>query len=110
MKTLTVILVLPLLFSTTACAAHYQMHPGSLNPTDSAAYDALLIAETAIDQARTALQGGSLPETIRPALNTLIRSYNVARESWLTYRGALGTDIQSEPYLDQLNQNLADLT
>jgi hypothetical protein len=109
-KTLGTILILPVLFSTTACATLHQIHPGALNPTDSAAYDALLIAGATIDQARLALQAGNLPESIRPALNTLIRSYNVARESWLSYRGAIGTNIPIQPYFDQLNKNLADLS
>jgi hypothetical protein len=48
-------------------------------------------------------------------LNTLIKAYNVARESWLTYRGALAaqpqvTNISSDVYYNQLNKNLSDLT
>src|ERR1051326_4621853 len=41
-----------LLVLTAACTAHYKLHPGALNTADSAAYDPLLIAEAAIDQAR----------------------------------------------------------
>jgi hypothetical protein len=36
--------------------------------------------------------------------------YNVARESWLTYRGALATNTPSDAYFQQLTKNLTDLT
>ena len=58
------------------------------------------------DQARTQ----PIPTDRKDALNTLIRSYNVARESWLTYRGAVATNVPSDAYLAQLNKNLLDLT
>src|SRR4051794_20117781 len=40
----------PVLVLLPACTAHYSIHPGALNKTDSAAYDALLVAEATIDQ------------------------------------------------------------
>ena len=108
------ILIFPLLCSASACAAHHNVHPGALNPADSAAYDALLIAETTIDQARLDFQSGQLPEEAEAAalkaFDALVRSYNVARESWLTYRGAISSNTPSEIYLDQLSKNLSDLT
>lgn len=106
-KTLTTLLVALLL---SACAAHYTVHPGALNPTDSAAYDTLLIAESAIDQARVENQAQPLPAETKDALNMLVRSYNVARDSWLTYRGAIATNTPTDQYLQQLNKNLGDLT
>ena len=110
LKVLVPVLMIPfLLLSTTACAAHYTIHPGALSKADSAAYDTLLIAETAIDQARTAYGARQLPEETKGALNTLIRSYNVARESWLTYRGAAATGVPSDVYFNRLNKNLSDL-
>jgi hypothetical protein len=105
-----VILTIPLLFLVSACATHYITHPGALNKTDSVAYDALLIAETTIDQARLELQAGKLPAEAKGALQELIRVYNVAREAWLTYRGALATNAESSVYFDRLTQNLSDLT
>jgi len=104
------VLILPLLLSTSACAAHYTIHPGALNQTDSAAYDALLIAETVIDQARTDYKSGQLPGSTKEALDTLIKSYNVARESWLTYRGAVATNVPAGVYFTQLTKSLSDLT
>ena len=79
-----------------SCGAHYTIHPGALNKTDSAAYDTLLIAETAIDQARLDFQAGKLPLDAKSALDMLIRSYNVARASWLTYRGAIVANVPSQ--------------
>jgi hypothetical protein len=69
----SLLLVLAVL-STAACAAHYKPHPGALNIIDSAAYDTLLVAEVAIDQARTEnqtrpLSGGST------AIGTDMRSH-----------------------------------
>ena len=92
LKTLFLLLLLPLMLSTTACARHYNVHPGALNVTDSAAYDTLLVAEAVIDQGRLDYQNQTLPPRAKDALNTLIKAYNVARESWLIYRGALGNN------------------
>ena len=95
LKGIGLILIFPLLCSASASAAHYSVHPGALNQTDSAAYDALLIAETTIDQARLDFQAGQLQEEAKTAaleaFDVLVRSYNVARESWLTYRGAISS-------------------
>ena len=99
-----------LLLTSSGCVAHYSVHPASLSTDDSAAYDALLIAQGTIDQARTALQAGQLPDSAKDPLNALINSYNVARTSWLTYRGALATNLPSDVYVAQLTQNLTDLT
>ena len=103
------LLVLAVL-STAACAAHYKPHPGALNVTDSAAYDTLLVAEAAIDQARTENQTSPLSAQAKNALNTLIDSYNVARTAWLTYRGAVATNTPSDQYFQQLTKNLTELT
>lgn len=72
-----------------ACTAPYILHPGAVNKSDSVAYDSLLIAQAVIDQGRTELASGSLPEGLRPGLMRLIDSYNIARSSWLTYRNAV---------------------
>jgi hypothetical protein len=104
------LLLAPLVFPTAACTAHYVVHPGALNVADSAAYETLLVAEAAIDQARVENQTRTLPSAEKDALNTLIRSYNVARDSWLTYRGAVATNVQADPYFQQLTKNLTDLT
>jgi len=105
LKVIAVALLAPLLLATPACA-HYAMHPGALNPSDSAAYDLLLIAQGVIDQARTdQLSAGGQDD-----LDTLIKTYNVARASWLTYRDAVSTNAPSDQYAQQLTTNLTDLT
>lgn len=110
LKALVPVLMIPLLLvSTTACAAHYVIHPGAANKTDSAAYDTLLIAEKAIDKARTDYENQQLPPEAKAPLNVLIQSYNAARESWLTYRGALATKVPSDIYFSQLTKNISDL-
>jgi hypothetical protein len=108
-KILVSALIIPILFSTTACAAHYTIHPGALNTTDSAAYDALLIGKTTIDAAKAAYQAGALPADTKDALNAMVQSYDVARDSYLTYRGAAVTNTPSDQYFQQLNKNLSDL-
>ena len=104
------LLLAPLVFPAAACTAHYAVHPGALNVTDSAAYDTLLIAETVISQARTDYQNQQLPADTKDTLNKLIQSYTVARDSWLTYRGAIAANVPADQYFQQLTKNLSDLT
>jgi hypothetical protein len=62
------LLAIPILLSTSACAANnYVVHPGSVNQTDSLGYDTLLIAQTAIDNARADYEAGRLPDSTKPA-------------------------------------------
>jgi hypothetical protein len=77
LKILVLVLAVPVMLSTSACAAHYTIHPGTLDKTDSGTYDALLIAETAIDQARMDYEAGRLPSQTKEALSALIHSYNI---------------------------------
>ena len=109
LKTLSFLLIVPLVFATPACAARYAVHPGALNTTDSAAYDTLLIAEATIDQARLDYKSGQLPAGSEPALDMLIESYSIARDSWLIYRGAVTAKAPTDAYLATLNHNLTDL-
>src|SRR5437867_1615748 len=109
-KTMTVILLIPILLSVSACRAHYPIHPGALNMADSAAYDTLLVAEAMIDDARVAYQLGRLPMGATDLLNTLIHSYNLTRQSWLAYRGAMATHVAPDIYFYALTENLKDLT
>jgi hypothetical protein len=110
-KSMVFLLALPLLLSTSACAAtHYTVHPGALNQADSVTYDTLLIAETAIDDARADYQAGRLPGNTKSAFDTLVRCYNLAHQSWLTYRGAIAANLPAAAYFNELNQNLTDLT
>jgi len=110
LKTIACGLLIPLLLSASACRAHYTVHPGALNTADSAAYDTLLVAEATIDRARTEYKAGRLPATAKQALDALIESYNIARESWRTYHGAIETPAPSETDFTRLAKNLSDLT
>ena len=111
LKTMVLALLIPMMFVTGACAAaHYTVHPGALNTADSAAYDTLLVAEAAIDQARMDYAAGTLPSEMRPAFDTLIHSYNITRAAWLTYRNAVATNIPSDTYFNQLTKNVSDLS
>jgi len=110
LKILVPVVMVTLLFSTTACAARYTIHPGALSRTDSVAYDTLLIAEATINQARTAYQAGQLPKDSKATLDALVQAYNIARGSWLTYRDALQKNLPEEMYLNQLNQDVFNLT
>ena len=103
------LLVALLTAATSACAARHTVHPGALNKTDSAAYDILLVAETAIDQARLDYKSGHLPAGAKPAFDALIKSYNITRDSWLAYRSAIATNAPAAVYFSQLNHNLTDL-
>ena len=104
------LLVAVLVLAAAACATHYKPHPGAINIADSAAYDTLLVAEAAIDAARTRNQTHPLPAEAKDVLNRVIQYYNVARDAWLTYRGALATNTPSDQYLQQLTRDLTDLT
>jgi hypothetical protein len=109
LRSLILLLAIPILLSMSACAA-YVVHPGSLNQTDSVGYDSLVIAQAAIDNARAAYDAGRLPDNTKPAFNALVRSYNLAHQSWLTYRGAIQTNQPADGYFNQLNQNLINLS
>jgi hypothetical protein len=64
LKILGLVVVVPLLtVSATTCSAHYTIHPGALSATDSSTYDALMIAETTIDQAGWIFKPGNFPLT-----------------------------------------------
>ena len=104
LKTFLLVVMIPGLLAVSSCVARYSVHPGALNKTDSTAYDVLVIAQSTIDQARILYQAGQLPGSAAEALNKLIAAYNIARESWLIYRGA-----PLAIYLDQVTRNLSDL-
>jgi hypothetical protein len=61
------------------------------------------------DNARADYQAGRLPDSTRPAFNALVKTYSVARESWLTYRGGIATNQPATGYFNQFNCNLLDL-
>lgn len=106
---LEIALLLAILILVSGCAARVAVHPGALNSADSAAYDALLVARTAIDQAKAAYAAGQIAGN-KQALDALIAAYDAARASWLAYRGALMTNVSATTYLNTLNSNLTALS
>src|SRR5262249_34202308 len=108
LKTFTLLLVTLLPAATSACAARYTIHPGALNKTDSAAYDILLVAETAIDQARLDYKSGHLPAGAKPAFEALVQSYNITPQSYLASPRSIATNAPAALSLSQVNVNPRD--
>jgi hypothetical protein len=108
-KTIVLVLLVGLVLATAACALHYSIHPGALNVTDSVTYDSLLVAKAAIDEARVDDEAGHLPAEAKDALNTLIDAYNLARDTWLTYRVAITSNEPAALYGQRLNKDLTNL-
>jgi len=84
--------------------AHPQLHPGAVSRLDSSTYDVLYISQAVIEQARAESTAGTLPDALKPPLNTLINAYNVARASWLTYRSAV--KLKTPADVGALNRNI----
>jgi uncharacterized protein Usg len=95
------------------------VHPGALDTFDSNTYDALLIAQAVLDQAKIEYKLGNFPTVSLPFINKAGDSYNVARDAWLTYRaiklaGATGNELQDAmsrvtALLGQLDRDIADV-
>jgi hypothetical protein len=96
-----------------------QLHPGALDSFDSQTYDALLVAQGVLDQAKIEYAQGHLPPTSEPVINKAGDAYNVARDVWLEYRaikqaGGTGNKLQDvvlklTAALEQLNQTIQDV-
>lgn len=96
-----------------------QLHPGALDSFDSQTYDALLVTQAVLDQAKIEYAQGSLPPSSKPVINKAGDAYNVARDVWLEYRaikqaGATESGLQSVTLkltaaLGQLNQLIEDV-
>ncbi len=117
---LTAILMSLLLFA--ACGKKYVAHPGSLSSFDSKAYDALIMWNGVLAQAKSDLYIGKIPANSRTLINKTGEVYNSARSAWIAYRAAVraanSTDAvaaqadfnrfqsQIESLIDQLTQLL----
>ena len=64
----------------------------------------LPIAESTIDQARLDFQSGQLPAGAKPALDVPVSSCNIARDSWLIYRGPISTNAPAKAYQDHVGR------
>ena len=85
-------------------------HPGAVSAFDSQAYDALLVAQEVIIQAKASFAVGGLPAGSKPVLNRAIESYNVARASWLTYRSVAQAGQDPQVAATKLTAALTELT
>lgn len=109
-----------LLGLTVACQKQIVApHPGSLDAFDSQTYDALLVAQGVLDQAKIECAQGRLPTGAKAAINTAGNAYNVARDVWLEYRavksaGGSPDQVQNVALkvtaaVVELNQTVADV-
>jgi len=122
-KTATMSLsLLALLWLGLTVACHKQLvapHPEALDAFDSQTYDALLVAQGVLDQAKIEYAQGNLPTASKPIINKAGNAYNLARDLWLGYRAvkqAGGTYDQLEnaalkvaAAIGQLNLTITDL-
>ena len=89
MKKLNVIILAGCLLMGTGCGRQvHAVHPGAINAFDSYSYDTLLVAQAAIEQAKTDI--AKYPNAKAP-LNQAIASYNIAETSYVAYHASAGT-------------------
>lgn len=96
-----------------------QLHPGALDSFDSQTYDALLVSQGVLDQAKIEYAQGHLPAASKAVINKAGDTYNVARDVWLEYRAIKGTSatesqlqnvaLKVTAALGQLNQLIEDV-
>jgi len=87
-KRISICLILCLAVAMAGCGKKYVAHPGSLSTFDSKAYDALLMWNGALTQAKADLAAGKIPAGSRTLINNTGAVYNSARDAWLAYRAA----------------------
>lgn len=103
MKTILVIALL-----LAGCSAT-QIHPGTANAFDSAAYDTLSVTDSVIQSTKAALAANQFPPSIsgnvKTALNILITAYDQAD---MIYCGApIGSSCQPNSYHTMANLGTA---
>ncbi len=89
------------------CMATVQ-HPGAINSTDNAMYDALITEQAAINQALT--QIGQFPK-LKPALNIVIEQYDTSMAAYKVYHVALTQGTNPDPTIlqKQINDLIANV-
>jgi len=73
-------------------------HPGAVNAFDSTAYDALVSAQAAIEQAKV-----GIPQSQKALLNKIITGYNKAESAYVAYH-TLALSLQAKPDATQSSQ------
>lgn len=92
-KILLLALALSLPFGLTSCSNPATVtHPGAVNAFDSNAYDALITAQAAIEQAKV----GIAPQ-YKTQLNQVIAGYNAAMHAYQVYHAAAVAGSSPDP-------------
>jgi len=79
------------------------IHPGAVDKIDSLAYDANLLYDSAIKDAKADLAAGTLPQTVIPFLNKMIAAYDVLNAATKAYHAA-GVPGGTPDMLAKLNE------
>ncbi len=87
-------------------SAAYRVHPGAVDGFDSQSYDALLVAQATLQQAKSETASGGLPAEAVAPLNTAIQSYDVAEAAWQAYHATAANAAAK----NTLQQALAAMT
>ena len=79
------------------------IHPGAVDKIDSLAYDANLVYDSGIKDAKADLDAGKLPQTVIPFLNKMIAAYDVLNAATKAYH-ATGVAGGTADTLSKLNE------
>lgn len=86
------VVILVALAGGAGCAKHVVLHPGAVDEFDSQTYDALLVAQASLNEAKAQTEAGALPAAAVAPLNEAIKAYDVAEAAWQAYHAAGATD------------------
>lgn len=106
----TTVLAITVVLWCSACTKNYQVHPGSASTFDSQSYDALLVADSSIKEAKADITAGTLPASSIGPANEVIKAYNVARASYITYHNAALAGSDTAKLQAQLTTDLQGVT
>lgn len=83
---LTVILTFIAILFTIGCQKKVTPHPNQLNAFDGQAYDSLVSAQAALEEAKGQYASGKLPPAAKVIINDAGALYESARTGWLYWR------------------------
>jgi uncharacterized protein YcfL len=105
-KSLKLSAVVLVLLMIVSCSSKRPIHPGALNQSDSVAYDTLLTAQAAIEQAK--VEVANYPAA-KPFLNKTIVSYNIAQAAYKGYHAGTENLASVQAQIAVVVQNIAEL-
>jgi hypothetical protein len=82
----TVILTVIAVMFTIDCQKKATPHPNQLNVFDGQAYDSLVSAQAALDEAKGQYASGKLPPSSKTVINDAGAAYESARTGWVYWR------------------------